>query len=406
MAPGNIRLRQLIILLVATIGATEATRASPGAPGGPPELKAVLRSAEKERLVNKWIEVSQLRLGPIRPGMNTFTARVKNMTAEAQLVGLDLRTEPGLWFWNSQEQYSLQIPPHGVRHIDVQYVWNGVGPDARLRIRFGKGIETKGSPVKLAAPDIERFYQVGNGNSYTAHPQLKTEHFDIYVRGEALAQFHLNSIAGQREEALKELEGLLGVTVRDRIGLVFFSDAGAKTKETNHTGAGLACDGMIVELYNAETRLNPFHELAHIVGGRLGDPPALFNEGFAVYVSERLGSLPLGELGHPNCTVDQAACDLSKAGELLPLDQLFDYEEIGSNQSRPRVAYAQAASVVKYLINTAGLDQFRQAYAQLRRSREPRDLALNRENFERIFGQSVSGVERGWRPALLCTAGD
>jgi hypothetical protein len=272
-------------------------------------------------------------------------------------------------------------------------------------VRFAKATGTKEGKLVLAVPDIERLYQVGNGNSSAALPQLKTEHFDIYVRGEPLAQSHLNSIAGQREEALKELEGLLGATVRDRIGLVFFSDAGAKTKETGHTGAGLARDGMIVELHNAETQLNPFHELAHIVGDRLGDPPALFNEGFAVYVSERLGALPLDELGHPNRTVDQAACDLSKAGELLPLDELLGYEEIGSNESRPRVAYAQAASVVKYLINTAGLDRFRQAYAQLRRSREPRDLELNRENFERIFGQSVSAVEREWRQALSCEAG-
>jgi hypothetical protein len=258
----------------------------------------------------------------------------------------------------------------------------------------------------LAVPDVERLYDVGHGNPATIRPKLETQHFDIYVEKGSLAESRVHSIAHERETALRDLETLLGVVVRDRISLVFYSDPVVKTKETMHTGSGFARNGMIVEVYNADTRLNPFHELAHIAGDLLGDPPALFSEGFAVYASERLGSLPLQELGHPNRAIDQAACDLSRAGELLPLEQLFDYTEIGSNESRWHVAYAQAASVVKYLVSSKGLDRFRQAYGQLRRSREPRDVDLNRRDFERIFGESVPAVEQAWLQALSCTMGE
>ena len=199
---------------------------------------------------------------------------------------------PGLWFMSWQKQFSLLVPPRAARRFEVQYQWPGVGPNARLRVRFARATETADGGLQLAAPDVERLYRVGVGNPTTAQPRLTTEHFDIYVEKGSLAESEAEAIGRQREAALQEIEKLLGVTARQRIVLAFYSDADTKTRETGHIGAGLARNGMIVELYNSETRLDPFHELAHIVGRLLGDPPALLNEGFAVYASERLGSLP------------------------------------------------------------------------------------------------------------------
>jgi hypothetical protein len=58
--------------------------------------------------------------------------------------------------------------------------------------------------------------------------------------------------------------------------------------------------------------------------------------------------------------------------------------------------------VVKYLIDTGGLDRFREAYSRLRSSSDPGDVELNRRSFERIFGRSILDVERGWRQSLSC----
>jgi hypothetical protein len=34
---------------------------------------------------------------------------------------------PGLWFMNSQRQFSLLVPPRAIRRLEVQYQWPGVG---------------------------------------------------------------------------------------------------------------------------------------------------------------------------------------------------------------------------------------------------------------------------------------
>ena len=40
----------------------------------------------------------------------------------------------------------------------------------------------------------------------------------------------------------------------------------------------------IVEIYNKAQKLDPYHETVHVLMRSFGSPPALFNEGFAVYM--------------------------------------------------------------------------------------------------------------------------
>jgi hypothetical protein len=60
---------------------------------------------------------------------------------------------------------------------------------------------------------------------------------------------------------------LLGVRSDLKIRLFFFPDEQMKG-ETGHQGTGWAFGNNIIEVYNEKTKLDPYHETAHI----LADP--------------------------------------------------------------------------------------------------------------------------------------
>jgi hypothetical protein len=139
----------------------------------------------------------------------------------------------------------------------------------------------------------------------------------------------VDRIAEQRGRGFEKIAELLGVQ-SDRTRLFLFADEESKKKETGHQGAGWAFDNNIVEVYNEKTKLDPYHETAHILSGQLGSPAALFNEGFAVYVSGFLGAGALRELGSPGKTCDQAAVERHANGDFITLERLLSFDDIGS----------------------------------------------------------------------------
>jgi hypothetical protein len=134
--------------------------------------------------------------------------------------------------------------------------------------------------------------------------------------------------------------------------------ANAKTKEqeTGHRGAGWAFGNVIVEVFNEQTQLDPYHEVAHVVARQLGNPPALLNEGFAVYLSERMGGDALEHLGSPGLRVNEVVHQNRMAGKYIPLVRLLTFTEIGTVDSRPEIAYAEAGSFVKFLVEEFGVE--------------------------------------------------
>src|SRR5262249_1333907 len=147
---------------------------------------------------------------------------------------------------------------------------------------------------------------------------------------------------------------------------------------------------------NERTKLDPFHELTHILAGKLGNPPAILNEGLAVYISERLGADALKYLGSPGKTVDRAAQDLVKDGKLIRLEELIGFTEIGSEKSQPSISYAVAASFVKYLIETYGAPKFRETFQKTQNSNAPNDVLRNAEILRQIYGRPLSNIEIEW----------
>ena len=136
--------------------------------------------------------------------------------------------------------------------------------------------------------------------------KLESAHFLIYCFPDSLAARDIGHIAQQRDRGFEKIADLLGVRTDSKIRLFLFPDEQSKKAETGHQGAGWAFGNSVVEVYNEKTKLDPYHETAHILASQLGSPAALFSEGFAAYVSELLGADALKELGSPGKTCDQA----------------------------------------------------------------------------------------------------
>ena len=227
-----------------------------------------------------------------------------------------------------------------------------------------------------------------------------TAHFDIYYPKDSTAAREIEQIAQHRDKGFTEICRFLGRDSDVRIRMVLFEDGRTKQEATGHQGAGWAFGNTIVEVYNEQEKLDPYHETVHILMGPFGNPPALFNEGFAVYMSERLGAHALESLGGGQATIRQRAGELKDRGEWIELEELLGYTEIGSRATRPPVSYAEAASFVKFLIDTYGKDKFLQAYRTLRNSNDKAVQQENTRKLSQIYGQTLEALERQWHDTL------
>lgn len=226
-----------------------------------------------------------------------------------------------------------------------------------------------------------------------------TAHFDIYYRQGSTAAHDIERIAERREKGYQAICEFLGCEARPRIRLVLFEDQDVKFRETGHHGAGWAFDATNVEVYNENEQLDPYHETTHVLAGSLGHPPALFNEGLAVYMAERLGAPALKNLGGADFLLDQRVAEFRKQMEWIPLEELLTYTEIGSDRTRPPVSYAEAGAFVKFLNEAYGNDKFLKAYKSLKNSADAAVRQQNRKEIERIYGKAATMLEEEWRQA-------
>jgi hypothetical protein len=228
-----------------------------------------------------------------------------------------------------------------------------------------------------------------------------TKHFDIFCHKGSTAEKEIDKIAEQRERGFREICRFLGKDSDVRLRMILFEDAATKYSHTGHQGAGWAFGNTVVEIYNEKQRLDPYHETAHILMGPYGSPPALFNEGFAVYISEHLGSLALAAMKGGESSIYERVRELNGKGELIPLEELLTYTEIGSGETNPPVAYPEAASFVKFLVETYGKERFLKAYRTLRNSNDKATQQQNVKALEKIYGKSLDELKIQWKSTLL-----
>jgi hypothetical protein len=374
----------------------------------PPADYRVVASAFTHRAIETGeVLIEGMDLGRMARDTNRFTALVTNKGDSPRVLGLSLRAVPGLWVRaNWQRGYRFEIPARSRRLIEAAYVFRRMTPEATLRVFFGTPRDGEGG-IEVVEPFFDTTLAVGAGNPAAADPRLafdtlSTEHFEIFAwRGSPGAR-QLPAIAEGRELALRRISDLLAVPFAGRIRLVLYPDSATKTSQTGHVGSGFASGRTIIEIFNDSVQLDPYHEVAHIVGGERGSPPAVLDEGFAVYVSQSLGANALKYLGAPGATVNQVVCGYLRSGALIPLGRLFRFTDIGSDSTRPSIAYPEAASITAFLIEQYGIERFRDLYARLRNTSDAVELRRNERIVATVYGRDLAAIDRAWRAGLPC----
>jgi len=360
-----------------------------------------IEAARAEVIETDSLTIKTLDLGEARPGINHFSAVVTNKTANILTLAVDLRAEPSLWFRNMQRAYPFLIWPHGETTIEASYEFVRLADESTLRVRFFFPAVKAGGATDFLPPFFGKTYFLGKQNPAADVTKLferrDTKHFQVYCARTSPAMQNVEAIGTEREAAFEKISKLLEVNYPEPIRLVLYSDAESKLRDTGHTGNGLACDNNLVEIYG---KLDPYHELTHVLSGRLGDPPAMSNEGLAVYVSESMGADALKQLGSPGLKRDDAVAAHRKQGQFILLDELFALTDIGPDSSRPTISFPEAGSFVKFLILNYGLEKFRQAYKSLENSDSADSIRKNRETFRTIYGGFPADMERGWLATL------
>ncbi|MCP4613547.1 MAG: hypothetical protein GY845_33065 [Planctomycetes bacterium] len=272
-------------------------------------------------------------------------------------------------------------------HADQPWKIYFVMEDGRWKIRF-----------------MKRGEHGGGGWQARLLPKMRkqtTKHFDIFCFKDSTAENDIEEIAEQRDRGFREICRFLGKNSDMRIRMILFEDGVTKYSVTGHEGAGWATGNMVVEIYNEKQKLDPYHETAHILMRSYGSPPALFNEGFATYISERLGSSALANMGGGNSPIYERVRELSGKGELIPLEELLTYTEIGSGKTNPPIAYPEAASFVKFLIEIYGKERFLKAYGTLRNSNDKATQQQNVKSLEKIYNKSLDELKIQWKSTLF-----
>ena len=99
-------------------------------------------------------------------------------------------------------------------------------------------------------------------------------------------------------------------------------------------------------------------------------------------------------------TIYERVRELKSKDEWIELEELITYNEIGSRESRPPVAYAEAASFVKFLIDKYGKDKFLQAYKKLKNSNNKLVHWTNKRALQKIYGKQLSELQEEWEKAF------
>lgn len=238
----------------------------------------------------------------------------------------------------------------------------------------------------------------------TRMKKRSTKHYDIFYFPDTTAAKDIDQIAEVREKGIQAIIAFMGKEPQVRLRLILFEDAETKYRQTWHQGAGFARGNTLGEIYNATEKMDPYHETAHILMSAIGSPPAWLNEGFAVYIVERMGSSAIRGYGGGEKTIRQYARELNDRGDWIVPKELMAFMEIGPDGTRPQIAYPEAASLVQYVIDTYGKDTFFKVYGTLGNSSDTAVRDDNRKQLETICGKSLDVFLQEWDNFLSTAA--
>lgn len=143
------------------------------------------------------------------------------------------------------------------------------------------------------------------------------------------------------------------------------------------------------------------HEYVHVLfASQVGLPSALFTEGVAV---AHQGASFTGSFDGPplwnGSSVNQLARKHLAEGTLPSLDQLVESNRFRSHDSQ--MTYPIAGSFVRYLIDQAGVERFKQFAARSGNTDSQRTIE---SDFQAVYGESLASWWSRWHAFLLTSS--
>ena len=229
-------------------------------------------------------------------------------------------------------------------------------------------------------------------NKDSVFTSISFEHFNLYSFEGHLSKKTKLDILNKREPAYQKICDFFEIKSDLTVNIFFFKDEQLKYNLTGHKGLGWGFDNNIVEVYNDSIRLDPYHELAHVLGYTLNKPPALIDEGTAVYLSQLYGDKAFSKLiGYPTKNINEILLLLNKKEGLITISTLLSYDEIG-NSNQSVLQYCTSASFVEFLIKEYGKQKFLELYKSLSNTNSDK----NKMMFEKICGVKFNQIENEW----------
>lgn len=212
-------------------------------------------------------------------------------------------------------------------------------------------------------------------------------HFTLYYQPGTYTEAHLDETLALVEESLALVEASLGATMEERFEVLV---AGTLYARPNAHLRGLSA-GDINQVYvlhdgtgtDADNAYFFAHELAHLVAAHVyGNPEEsiMLSEGLATWAAmpalEAGGYLPAGEW----CAAMDAA------GMIAPLVDIETDREAFKGHIRHPATYFGAGCFTGYLIDTYGLESFREVYTT--------------SAYTTVYGKTLAELDAEWRATL------
>lgn len=230
----------------------------------------------------------------------------------------------------------------------------------------------------------------------------KISHYVFYYFQDSLAAAEIEEIITLKESHYDKILSFLGLECDQIINYYIYPSL-----EDKKALMGDDSPGNVIwedfELINSKPRIKKFeihvvysnkckfvgeHEDTHLLSLPLGLSIYLFCEGLAQFME---GSL-FGK------DVDIISKELLNENKLYPVKNLFDNKSW--NNVKLEIVYPEVGSFVRFLINTYGLNKFKEVYERLSRLKS---LEENLKTAELIFNRSIVEIEIDWKKKLIDT---
>jgi hypothetical protein len=354
------------------------------------------------------LEVGELRLGTASVGPHNLQLVVANLQDRPCEIKLVVSVFPGLGDEYTTHEETETMAPSARQVLSTSYALQRLTPFSRVTVVVEtRPAETTGEDTWQSVFRSRAFLGIGNPAVSRDFPELvrtSSRRIDAYFLPGSLAARDIDSILRLREDAISRIDAILDTTFDGRIKLFLYPDEKVKFLHTGHRGMGWAYGDFIAEIYSEDRKLDPVHELAHILSGQLGLLPAFLDEGFATYISEAFGEDALEFVGNPGRSVDEVSAELVHSGRSLSIHDLLAVDNIGNTPESAEVEYAQSASLVKFIMETYGP----QSGGGLFRAFGPRGATPEQAEaiIESVLDLSMDRLIDDWTRALADTIDD